>query len=179
MATLPLGALIRRRRVQLGLTQQELAARIGRGILGVDVAVMEDDHEAHPRLDWVERIALALDLPPETLLREAGLAPLWPVGVLPDAGILAASVAATDSSDDPADGLTTRFDRLYTAIASARETRAQTATLRTRLLQLPGYAPRSPMTSGGGAVLDDSNPSTARDVATTSARFNWLSDASS
>ena len=132
MATLPLGALIRRRRVQLGLTQHELAARISLGITGADVAVMEDDAEAHPRLDWVERIAAALELAPEALLREAGLAPLWPVGAEP------ALVRSRMQILPPADARVADeppFARLHAAIIAARATRDQTAALRGRILE--------------------------------------------
>ena len=69
-----LGQAIRQRRAELGLTQEQLAARIGGGVRQSDVSRLEADRVTLPRRQRLERIAAALGLPPGELLVRAG----WP-----------------------------------------------------------------------------------------------------
>jgi transcriptional regulator with XRE-family HTH domain len=70
MATL--GEVIRARREALGLTQEELALRIGDAVRQAEVSRLEHDRIVLPRRDRLERIATALDLPLGVLLASSG-----------------------------------------------------------------------------------------------------------
>jgi len=67
-----LGQIIRSRRQQLGLTQEELAARIGGGVRQAEVSRLESDRVALPRRQRLERISAALGVPIGELLAGAG-----------------------------------------------------------------------------------------------------------
>jgi transcriptional regulator with XRE-family HTH domain len=67
-----LGQVIRTRRLALGLTQEELAERIGDGVRQAEVSRLECDRVTLPRRRRMERIAAALDLPLGQLLATAG-----------------------------------------------------------------------------------------------------------
>src|SRR5688572_25380151 len=69
-----LGQVIRTRRLELGLTQEELAERIGEGIRQAEVSRLEHDRVVLPRRARLERIASALDIPPGELLARSGWA---------------------------------------------------------------------------------------------------------
>ena len=57
-----LGALIRERRRDLGLTQEQLAERIGEGVRQSDISRLERDQMSLPRRDRLQQIAASLDL---------------------------------------------------------------------------------------------------------------------
>lgn len=67
-----LGQVIRTRRQALGLTQEQLAERIGDGVRQAEVSRLECDRVALPRRRRLERIAFALELPIGQLLATAG-----------------------------------------------------------------------------------------------------------
>lgn len=67
-----LGTFIRRRRRQLGLTQEELAARVGDSVRQSDISRLERDGVSLPRRNRLEHIARALDVSLGTLMRQTG-----------------------------------------------------------------------------------------------------------
>jgi transcriptional regulator with XRE-family HTH domain len=69
-----LGQAIRSRRLELDLTQEELAERIGDNVRQAEVSRLERDRVTLPRRRRLERIAAALDLPLGELLAKAGWA---------------------------------------------------------------------------------------------------------
>jgi DNA-binding XRE family transcriptional regulator len=77
-----LGMLIRQARVAMGLTQTEVAARVGLG----QSTYARLEQSVSPKLRTVQRIAVALEIPLEWILR--GTVPLtgkMDGGILPDA----------------------------------------------------------------------------------------------
>lgn len=67
-----LGQVIRQRRNELGLTQEELAERIGEGVRQAEVSRLEHDYITLPRRSRLDQIARALDLPIGVLLAHSG-----------------------------------------------------------------------------------------------------------
>ncbi len=67
-----LGQVIRSRRVELGLTQQQLAERIGDGVEQSEVSRLERDQVALPRRPRMEQLARALEIPVGVLLARSG-----------------------------------------------------------------------------------------------------------
>ena len=67
-----LGRTIRLRRIELGLTQAQLAERIGGGVRQTEVSRLECDRVTLPRRERLGRIAAALDLPLGDLLARSG-----------------------------------------------------------------------------------------------------------
>ncbi len=57
-----LGALIRERRMELGLTQEQLAERVGEGVRQSEISRLEHDGIALPRRSRLEQIAAALEV---------------------------------------------------------------------------------------------------------------------
>jgi len=68
----PLGEAIRARRRELGLTQDELAERIGGHVTQSDISRLERGLIALPRVKRLEAIAAALDLEVGVLLLHSG-----------------------------------------------------------------------------------------------------------
>lgn len=66
------GQVIRERRVELGLTQEQLAERIGEHVRQSDVSRMERDYISLPRRDRLEALAKALNVSPGYLLMHSG-----------------------------------------------------------------------------------------------------------
>jgi transcriptional regulator with XRE-family HTH domain len=69
-----LGEAIRLRRAELGLTQEELAERIGEEVRQSDISRLERGKIGLPRAERLARIAEALDLPMGELLARSGWA---------------------------------------------------------------------------------------------------------
>jgi transcriptional regulator with XRE-family HTH domain len=69
---LTLGQVIRSRRIELALTQEELAERIGEGVRQAEVSRLERDRIMLPRRARLEAIAAALELPLGELLARSG-----------------------------------------------------------------------------------------------------------
>ncbi|MEA2511069.1 MAG: Helix-turn-helix domain [Thermomicrobiales bacterium] len=67
-----LGAVVRSRRLELGLTQEELAARIGGGVRQAEVSRLERGRVDTPRPRQLWALAAALGLPPGELLACSG-----------------------------------------------------------------------------------------------------------
>ena len=67
-----LGQVIRQRRTELGLTQEELAERIGESVRQAEISRLERDHIVLPRRSRLEKIARALDVPIGVLLAHSG-----------------------------------------------------------------------------------------------------------
>ena len=72
--TATLGSLIRQRRHELGLTQEQLAERVGHGVRQAEISRLERDRIALPRRARLEQIARALELPVGVLLARSGWA---------------------------------------------------------------------------------------------------------
>ena len=70
--TATLGQVIRRRRMELGLTQEELAERVGDGVRQAEISRLERDRVTLPRRARLEQIAQALQLPLGVLLARSG-----------------------------------------------------------------------------------------------------------
>ena len=66
------GEVIRRRRVELGMTQEELAERVGESVRQSDISRMERDYVTLPRRDRLEALAAALEVTPGFLLMHSG-----------------------------------------------------------------------------------------------------------
>ena len=72
-----LGSVIRARRIELGLTQAELAERISdidQLVRASDISRLEHDGVELPRRERLERLSAALDLPIGLLLARSGWA---------------------------------------------------------------------------------------------------------
>jgi transcriptional regulator with XRE-family HTH domain len=67
-----LGTLIRERRQDLGLTQEELADRIGGSVRQAEISRLEAGHVALPRRERLEAIATALEVSIGELLVRTG-----------------------------------------------------------------------------------------------------------
>lgn len=67
-----LGQTIRLRRDELGLTQEELAERVGNGVRQAEISRLEHNYITLPRRTRLEKIASALDLPLGVLLAHSG-----------------------------------------------------------------------------------------------------------
>jgi len=70
MATL--GETIRARREELGLTQEQVANRIGESVRQAEISRLEHDHVTLPRRERLEQLAAALDLELGVLLARSG-----------------------------------------------------------------------------------------------------------
>ncbi len=101
-----LGAFIRRRRLELGLTQEALADLIGDNTRQADISRLENDRVTLPRRARLEAIARALQVSPGTLLAQSG----WEGGEAIDA------VAGDD--------LISRVSRLQEELPAAQQERA-------------------------------------------------------
>ena len=69
-----LGRFIQRRRIELGLTQEQLAEIIGGGVRQSEISRLEHDRVALPRRQRLEQIANALDVSLGELLARSGWA---------------------------------------------------------------------------------------------------------
>ena len=67
-----LGQFIRANRLALGMTQEDLAERIGDAVQQSDISRLERDHIALPRRDRLEAIAEALEVSLGDLLMSTG-----------------------------------------------------------------------------------------------------------
>jgi len=63
-----LGHVIRKRRKELGLTQEELALRVADGVSQADISRLENDRVELPRRSRMEQLARALEVPLGSLL---------------------------------------------------------------------------------------------------------------
>jgi len=79
-STQTLGQAIRQRRVELGMTQEQLAVLIGEGVRQSEVSRLERDRIMLPRRERMEHIAAALDLKIGELLAMSGWAGAEAIG---------------------------------------------------------------------------------------------------
>lgn len=66
------GEVIRQRRRELGITQEELAERVGENVRQSDISRMERDYVVLPRRERLEALAAALQVTPGYLLLHSG-----------------------------------------------------------------------------------------------------------
>ena len=69
-----LGAAVKARRIELGLSQQDVADRVADGMTQPDVSALERADVKLPRRPRLERIAAALEMPMSELLARSGWA---------------------------------------------------------------------------------------------------------
>src|SRR5690348_14396981 len=69
-----LGRFIRRRRIELGMTQEQMAFLIGETVRQSEVSRLENDRITLPRRERLERIAEVLGVPVGELLVRSGWA---------------------------------------------------------------------------------------------------------
>ncbi len=118
-----LGSFIRDRRVELGLTQEALAERVGDTVRQAEISRLENDKVTLPRRERLEGIAAALDLSIGDLLVATGWLTEEHLAVLPgglSANGHADGTPATAGSDEP-------LGQAEESLAEAREMVAQTA----------------------------------------------------
>jgi len=132
-----LGQIIRSRRQQLGLTQEELAARIGGGVRQAEVSRLESDRVSLPRRQRLERISAALGVTIGDLLAGAG----WtgaddafrpPREVSPTPGVQSPSHdhrSVVDVSVPEGEWDSAHLSQLRNAIAQAHELQTHTVQL--------------------------------------------------
>ena len=87
-----LGQLIRERRMELNLTQEELAERVGEGVRQSEISRLERNRVTLPRRHRMEEIALALEIPVGVLLARSG----WAGAEAIDAGLANLDVAESE-----------------------------------------------------------------------------------
>jgi transcriptional regulator with XRE-family HTH domain len=130
-ATPTLGKVIRSRRFALGLTQEQLAERIGDGVRQAEVSRLECDRVGLPRWRRLERIAAALELPLGDLLATAGWSGAeraFPTPAERTAPTMTLPVVVAAKDDDRSSRQRSRspLTDLREALARAQETRLQT-----------------------------------------------------
>jgi transcriptional regulator with XRE-family HTH domain len=125
-----LGEFIRDRRKELGLTQEELAERIGEGVQQAEISRLERDRVGLPRRARLERIAVALQLPHSELLARTGWAGSESVSWAPNNEHILEPSRPPERSAVPGTPLTLPgAGELLEAIAQARETSSRTRSL--------------------------------------------------
>lgn len=97
-----LGAIVESRRRELGLSQEDLAERIGDGITQSQLSRLERGGVKLPRRERMERIAAALDLPLGELLARSGWAEAEThIRTAPATAVLSRSDPPPIPDDDP------------------------------------------------------------------------------
>lgn len=116
MSTSPsLGQFIRQRRLELGLTQEQLAEQIGDSFRQSEVSRLEHDRVSLPRRERMEHLAAALEVTLGELLAHTG----WLTGGADD--LKDGDVDATIEAVDPGEPLTPADVRtLVEAVEAAR-----------------------------------------------------------
>jgi transcriptional regulator with XRE-family HTH domain len=71
-AQMTFGQVIRQRRVEMGLTQEALADRVGDNVRQADISRLERDYISMPRRSRLEALAQALEVSPGYLLMQSG-----------------------------------------------------------------------------------------------------------
>jgi transcriptional regulator with XRE-family HTH domain len=111
-----LGKAIRERRIELGMTQEELAAQIGEGVRQSEVSRLERDRIVLPRRERLVRIAAALQMPVGELLVRSG----W-TGAQEAVRNLAPALRHSPEEPDLHDGDSASRDSEYTRLRVAIE----------------------------------------------------------
>jgi transcriptional regulator with XRE-family HTH domain len=137
------GQVIRQRRMELGLTQEELAERVGENIRQSEISRLERDYIMLPRRSRLEAIARALEVSPIYLLMRSGwmeeddslgpsATPETPVKEAPETSPAVASYVAPEDGSPPDSKVTAVIEHasmLREAIARAREVQEHTGEL--------------------------------------------------
>ena len=138
MDTTTFGEFIRQRRLELGLSQDELAGRIGLNVRQADVSRMENDRITLPRRQRLEALAQALEIPIGDLLIHSD----W-----------------SRAEDAPAVGEVS--DRRPMAVPSIediadmmQEARVQLATLSSLLARLTSDLQRTALAAADGGMME-------------------------
>jgi transcriptional regulator with XRE-family HTH domain len=130
-----LGEFIQRRRVELGLTQEQLAELVGGGVRQAEISRLEHDRVTLPRRQRLEQISRALDVPLGELLARSGWVGAEAIGT--------ASVPA----DNEVDLLQARNDELEVRAEQLESTvdilAATNVDLRSQVVQLESDARRT------------------------------------
>jgi transcriptional regulator with XRE-family HTH domain len=123
--------MVRRRRLELELTQEELAERIGAGTRQAEISRLEHDRIGLPRRARLERIATALDLSLGDLLAGSGWAGADTVAWKPRQQVRGADPnKISHSKRMQCVQFTLNYsDELTSAIENAHETTARTRAL--------------------------------------------------
>jgi transcriptional regulator with XRE-family HTH domain len=138
-----LGDFIRERRQDLGLTQEQLAERIGTSVRQADVSRLERNRVALPRRTRLEDIARALDVSLADLLVQSGwgtAAVQHPNGTV-DADSLPEVVSELERAQRQLLELRQMFDKTATLLAATERTVAAA-------LQQVGVRPELPVPVG-------------------------------
>jgi transcriptional regulator with XRE-family HTH domain len=126
-----MGAYIRERRQRLGLSQEELAERVGGAYSQSDISRLERGHIGLPRLGTIVRLAASLEVSVGDLLIAAGwfedelvISSLAPAAAEQDTleTVLAVIEAELDTIRDLEHQATSRSDRLRNMIAQVKAT---------------------------------------------------------
>lgn len=146
-----LGAVIRARRIELGLTQEALAERIAPHFRQSDVSRLERDCITLPRRERLEAIAAALEIPVGVLLAASGWAgmeldatpaPITRPGQTTPIAVDEVAIRRFDIAPMTIPGI----DRLHAALAESASVRLQAVDLLARLRDIAW--PRVSVTTG-------------------------------
>lgn len=125
-----LGEVIRARRIELGLTQEQLAERIGDGVRQAEISRLEGGRVEQPRRQRLEKIAVALGVPLGELLARSGWADDGSaVSRIPEARAQAAQLGEQREEVSTTPRLSPEIQRLRAAIERSRSLRARTSVL--------------------------------------------------
>lgn len=123
-----LGQVIRLRRIELGLTQEALAERVGDGVRQAEISRLEHDGVALPRRQRLEQLALALEMPMGVLLARSGWMgadgefPSIPIAVADrEGGIAILQFGAGSTTGEAPAGAKPDVPRLHDAITRAEQ----------------------------------------------------------
>jgi transcriptional regulator with XRE-family HTH domain len=90
---LALSDIVRTKRIALGLTQQELANRVGLGMTQRDVSFIEAGRVKTPNPARIDKLALVLEIPREDLYAASGQSAYFRHGAQPDPAAVATLAA--------------------------------------------------------------------------------------
>lgn len=121
-----LGKFIRARRLTLGMTQEQLAERVGVGVRQADISRLEGDKIDLPRRDRMEAIASALGVTLGDLLIATGWLEIEHAAMIeqinddtePDPDVLADAMAVLAASKELVINAAQMLDRAETHVAS-------------------------------------------------------------
>jgi transcriptional regulator with XRE-family HTH domain len=113
----PIGSFVRERRQDLGLTQEQLAERVGGSYGQSDISRIERGHIELPRIGTLVKLAESLEVPVGDLLIASG----W----FEDAHFVTDSSAATSAQDNVLEDVLVRLEAELDAIHELERQAAQ------------------------------------------------------